>query len=415
MKLLKLSLFALLLSLSQISCNSDKEEAKLEPTTVEEGKSLIENSAIDLLSEVDNFKNDEALNKLYELAKEMDSKSSGKKQSSFLFNSFLNDVVLIKEGKIELTSLSKKHTLANIKVEESDSFQDEYNEAKGIYKWSDSEEDFVKTGESGNIIFIVDYSVDNKDKQAKLVASNFSSKYLNSEIQVVNSLNVVFTIDGKELMTYSFSSEFDRYLPKSIISEYKLGGLSFTETFSNSSNKELKNETNISINGKSLINFSGSVTGDFSGLNSQGEDYELDENDDVPIDKSSMTLTILDVKIAGDVDGKKLEDELRSLSDDASDEDVVKVINANSSIIVSNGNKEIAKVEFFVSTYEETYYDYYSGEEYTETYEEVDARFVFNDDSTADFETYFGENFSSVEDKLNTVIENYTSKFEVED
>ncbi len=415
MKFLKLSLVALLLSLTQVSCDPDKEEAKLEPTTVEEGKSLIESSAIDLLSEVDDFKNDAAVNELYDLAKEIGARPSANKQPTFLFNSLLNDVVMIKEGKMDITSLSKNHTIANINVEEPTNFQDEYNEAKGIYEWSEIEGDFVKTESSDNIVLIVDYTVKGKNKQAKLVASNFSSEYLNSEIQVVNSLNVVFTINLKELMSYSFSSEFDRYLPKSIVSKYKLGALSFTETFSNSSNKELKNETDISINGKSLINYSGSVTGDFSELNAQGEDYEVEEGD-IPVDKSSMALTVFEIKIAGDVDYKSLNEDMKDLSDDSKIEDLVELLNNNTSIVVSSGNKEIAKAVFFVGTYEYNDWiwdnDKQEYKEVTITEEEIDIHFVFSDDSIADFETYFGENFSSVEDKLNTVIENYISKFE---
>jgi len=418
MKFLKLSVIALIISLAQVSCNPPKEDAKLEPTTIEEGKALIENSAIDLLSEVDDFKNDDAINELYDLAKEMNSKSSGKKQSTFLFNSSLNDVVLIKEGKMDLTSLSKNHTLANINLNDSDDFQDKYNEAKGIYEWSDVEEDFVKTKSSENIIFIVDYSIEGKNKQAQLIASNFSSEYLNSKIQVVNSLNVVFTIDGKELMSYSFSSEFDRYLPKSIISEYKLGTLSFTETFNNLSNKELKNETDISINGKSLINYSGSVTGDFNELNTQGEDYKVKEGN-IPVDKSSMELTIFEVKIAGDIDYKSLNEGIKELSDDSKKEDLVELLNNNTSIVVSSGNKEIAKAVFFVgiSEYVDWVWDNDKQEykEVTITEEEVDIHFVFSDDSKVDFETYFGENFSKVEEKLNSVIKNYTSKFDIED
>ncbi len=98
-------------------------------------------------------------------------------------------------------------------------------------------------------------------------------------------------------------------------------------------------------------------------------------------------------------------------------EEFVTELNKHISLNVTSGNKEIAKVEFYVGTYEYTGYEWdnvtQEYKEVTQTNEMIEARFIFKDDSIADFETYFGENFSQLEEKLNSVFENYIDKFDL--
>ena len=218
-------------------------------------------------------------------------------------------------------------------------------------------------------------------------------------------------------MSYSFSASFSNYLPTSVISEYKLGALTFTETFTNSSNAELKGETAISINNKTLIKYTATISGDFTSIDNKGINYDI-EMDGIPaIDKSSMELLINEILISGNIDFKSLNEAMANVAGEEAMEEFVTELNKHISLNVTSGNKEIAKVEFYVGTYEYTGYEWdnvtQEYKEVTQTNEMIEARFIFKDDSIADFETYFGENFSQLEEKLNSVFENYIDKFDL--
>jgi len=87
------------------------------------------------------------------------------------------------------------------------------------------------------------------------------------------------------------------------------------------------------------------------------------------------------------------------------------LLNENVLIDITVNDKSVAKGEFYVDEYEEEEYDWNTGNYETKTYTQPNLRLLFSDGTTADFDTYFGEGFSSVEGKFDDVIDNYIAKF----
>ena len=93
----------------------------------------------------------------------------------------------------------------------------------------------------------------------------------------------------------------------------------------------------------------------------------------------------------------------------------IDLLNSNIIAELSINNKSIAKSTFYKD--QDTYTDYVYNSN-TQQWEEVEvsddivnAKFLFEDGTTNDFDTYFDGSFTSLEDKFETVFEAYEDLF----
>lgn len=412
MKNLKLAIILLALSMLQFSCKKDKEE---EPSTqtltevsVTEGKSLIEDSAVDMINKADNFRTDAAVVGMHELSDYLDqnmitTRIEGTPQ---IFNYFLSLGEAVSSGKIDVKDLSTRQ----IKTMRSGGLYQDYNEETGIFVWNAGEGDFIKTGESSDINYSINYMVNGVAKSASFIVSNFSIKTIDME-EIVKSVNVSFKIDAVEYLGFSLASAYSNYLPTSINATLIFGALSAELSFDNSSNTSLNAEGKIKLDNSVLFKNKYAATGNFTTIDN-GEEV-TEENSESIFNSASTELTILSLVLSADMNLQPVAAYINA-NPEADIDAVVAKLNENSTILLkTTNNQKIADGEFYAATYEYSDFEYNenTGEYMEVTYseQEMDIRFVFEDGTRSDFETYFGEGFQTMEDQFNSMYDSYES------
>ncbi|MCK5823916.1 MAG: hypothetical protein KAG96_00745, partial [Ichthyobacteriaceae bacterium] len=272
MNLFKITMMALAITMFQSCGNKDEKTSDLEPLTQQEGKSSIESSSVNLLNDIEGFKDDKSVEAVVDLAKYFDglNSSAKKSQGQLLFQSFLNDVVDVKSGKKQLTSLNEPLVMP----EEDLDFKTYYESNKGEYTFNESTKEFEKTGSSAGMVFKVVYN----GKTAKFELSNYTTTdyvgYTKGEI--LKSIAVSLVIDQLEVMKYTFNVDFYKYMPKSINTSYKLGAVEITALLNNSNNTVVSEDTEVKLYGKSIFSEEVSVTGDFKVLDNATNEEEFE-------------------------------------------------------------------------------------------------------------------------------------------
>lgn len=361
--------------------NVEKEEQ----ITIEQGKQKLEDNSLDFLSEVDQFKSDDALTELKEIADILLLDDTGKSIGSKTFKNLNN----LQSGKMDFIAFN------SIAIDDASLIED-YNSETGIYLWNSTSEEFDKTGESDNIIYKVVYN----SKNAELVISDFETATFSLEnTEVPTSLKASLKIDSKEIFSHNYNASIDegKYMPNSVVSIIKIGGLTMETSLTNQSNQTLEFENEISIYESKLMNYYIAFKGDFNEIDSNGDDISDETGVEDILDSSEFSMSFLDAKITGKVSEPSIIPE-----GDMTTEEVVNMLNENVLIDISISDESIAKGQFYVDEYEDG----------NQIFTEPNLRFLFSDDTTADFEAYFGEGFSSLEGKFDDVIDNYVTKFE---
>lgn len=382
---MKKILFTSAIILGLFSCggsdSSDNNGEEIATLTVEQGKQELEDNAITFLAEIDSYKNDNALTEIKDILDALVIDVAGKSIGSKTFNN-LSD---LQSGKKDIISI-------NSRLFEDLSLIDDYNEQTGIYQWNSATEEFDKTGESINIVYKIAYN----NKNAEFVVSDFKTAIFTADnVEVPITAKASLKVNGKEIFSqvYSASVDYGKYLPNSVKNVVTIGGLVITTTLNNNSNKTLDFKHSYSINGTSLMSYSVIVNGNFNEIDTNGDDLSEDTKVEDILDSSEFSMSFLNAKITGKVTEPSIIPE-----GDITTKEAVKLLNENVFIDIIINDKSVAKGEFYVD--EDEYGD-----------SEPNLRLLFSDGTTADFDTYFGEGFSSVEGKFDDVIDNYTSKF----
>lgn len=412
MKHLKLAIVLLAASLIQFSCEKDKDEdaqnQTLTEVSVTKGKSLIEDSAVDMINKAEDFKNDPAVEGMHELSDYLDQNMNTTRvvAERSVFNYFLGLGEAVSAGKIDVKDLSTAQT----RTMNDDDLYADYTAETGVYVWNASIGDFDKIEESADINYSIDYTVNGVAKSASFVVSNFSVKTIDME-QVVRSVNVSFKIDAVQYFAFNLASAYSDNMPTSITSNLVFGTLSSELSFNNTSNSNLNAEAKIVLDNTLLFKNKYSATGDFTPLDN-GDEVE-DEDAFNMVNSASAELTILNLILSADMDMQSVANYMNE-NPEAGAEIFAEKLNQNSTIVLkTNDNQKIADGEFYAASYEYTNWDYNeSTGEYVEvTYieKEMDIRFVFADGTSSDFETYFGEGFQTMEDDFNSMYDGYES------
>lgn len=385
------------------SCKSNEEEETETSTTltIEEGKKELEDNTLELLDKVENFKNNNALNEIVELAEYLSSESalkSGSFQKKTL--NTLSNISDIKTSNNEFLIFNAKQATTIIS---DSSLIDDFNDEKGIYNWNTETEEFDKTGDSDDIIYNVVY---NNGKTAVFSFTDFSTTYAGSDNdeELPTLVKANLKINGNIVFSQDFSATFQngQLLPEKINNKTTVGDFSFTTTHKNSNNATIQQDFEFKLNNDVIMGFNLSTKGNFSN--------DLDGDVEDVLDNMSMSFQFLDATLSMNAkdDGFDSDKEL-------SIDEQIDLLNSNMNAELSINNKSIAKSLFYkdVDTYTDYNYNYNTQQwEEVEVSEDiVNVKFLFEDDTTSDFDTYFDGSFTSLEDKFETVFEAYEDLF----
>lgn len=384
-----------------ISCKKE-ETAPEEPVeidgslSVEEGKNELEKNSINLLEKIEAFKDDKALNEMIELAEFLNNPTSN--NSTFqktVFNT-LSNISSIKNEDIIIFNAKQSVTIIN-----EDSLLEDFNNEKGIYNWNDDSKEFEKSGNSDDIIFNIEYD---NGKKAVFSFTDFNTGISNEE-EVPTLVKANLKIGSTVVFSQDFSATLinKQILPASIKNTTSIGGFSFTTSYTNSNNDSVEQTTAFTLNNETIMSFTATVKGNLNNSDAEGAEDILDN--------ANMTFTFLDAAITMD-----LKDSNVDSNKDYSIQEAIALLNSNTNAELIVNNKSVAKSEFYKDT--DTYTNYEINPntgnlEKVEVSEDIiNVRFVFEDETTSDFDTYIDGSFTELESKFDAVFNAYESLFE---
>ena len=383
-KTINLTLLSFILALN-ISCGNDDdsgtESQKITGTlSVEEGKRQLEDNSIKIINKIDAFQNNADLNEIIELA-EFLSGANTEKQAKFkttMLNT-LNNISSLQTVK-NSTAFNTKQAIT---ILEDTPLTDDFNEEKGEYLWNSNTEDFDRTGDSEDIIYTVNYN----NKAAVFTVTDFTATITgNNENELPTLTKVNLKINNNTVFSQDFSASFreKQFIPATIKNTTTIGSFRFITSYTNTNDSKITQSSEFKIDNCVINNFTYTANGSFSDLDTDTEDNLEDF-----IDNSIASFQFLDAKLTITAN----DDNFDSETELTLNEKIV-LLNNNVKGELSINNKSIAVSEFYID------------EGYT------NLRFLFEDGTSNDFDTYFEGSFTELEDKFDAVFKAYENLFE---
>ena len=400
------------------SCKSDDDggsgvQGPTQPTvngslSVEEGKQQLENNAVDLLNKVESFKSDTALNEIIELAEFLTADNASAKQLNGFQATAVNSIANVASAKEDIIAANVSQTS---EISQKTTVE-ELNDEKGIYNWNPALENgeggFEKTGDSDDIIYNIAYN----NKNAVFSFTEFSSVQAKNDTEVPTKAVADLKINGVTVFSQNYTASIDagKTVPNSINNTTFIGGFSFVTSYVNNNNTSITQSFDFKIGDEVITGYNYTANGNLSTV--ENEDTELLN----VLNNAAVSLKFLNATLA--ITAK--DDNFDSNADLTIDQQIA-LLNSNITSELIIGDKSIAKGQFYkdqettqifpVFETPEPGEDVVFPEPTTVTNDIINARFLFADGTTTDFDTYFDNAFTDAENKFETVINAYEKLF----
>ena len=400
----KIYYFALCASLLiNISCkNINEDDTDISSTlTIEEGKKELEDNNIELLDKMETFKNNNALNEIIELAEYLSTENALK--SGDFKGKTLNTLSNISEIKTSNTDFLVFNAKQATTIISNSSLINDFNDEKGIYNWNSKTEEFDKTDDSDDIIYNIAY---NNGKTAVFSFTDFTTTYTGSdnEEELPTLVKANLKINGAIVFSQDFSATFEngQLIPEKIDNKTTIGDFSFITSHTNSNNSTIHQNFEFKLSNDIMMGYNLTTKGNFSN--------DIDGDVEDILDNATMSFQFLNATLSVNAKDTGFDSDKELSTDEQID-----LLNSNINAELSINNKSIAKSLFYKD--QDIYTDYIYNSN-TQLWEEVEvsddiinAKFLFEDGTTNDFDTYFDGSFTSLEDKFETVFEAYEDLF----
>ncbi len=279
------------------------------------------------------------------------------------------------------------------------SLKADFTEGKGIYTWNSVKEDFDKTGNSDDQIYNINYD----GKTAVFSITDFDSTLVEGE-ELPTLANATLKIGGTTLFSQQFSASFQegQIAPVTLSNTTTMGALSINTSYSNQDNRKIIQSMSFNLNGEKVIGFDSAANGNFNSNAGTVEDV---------VDDIKVSFSFLDAVVFMTANDNSLNSE----KDLTIDEEIA-LLNSNVTAELSINNYSIAKSQFYKD--KDTYWTYVYDPnknygDYVEKEQDIiNARFLFSDGTSADFDTYVNGSFTALENKFNAVFDAYEILFE---
>jgi len=449
-KTTKLVLFALVI-LGIASCGKEESNLPFSELSVEENKSVVENSAIkaaqtfDEMKEVATIDASISLGELFGMADPLSAQSAKKSKVAKTFEVIAG----LQDGSSGINEILSALASADELEDDPETIQDIWDMVVGTYTWNSGVEDWDYTANADAIVFLFPSTVDGASNNATLTISNYMGVTIANPLDeeytgdLPASLNMSMEIDGTEVMSYTFAAEYNEDgVPSSLATDLSIETFVFSIDITNK-DKEASASYKFMHGDLLVMEISGGIEGDFTQENIDDntvthtdtyEDYVWNEMtqmyewqmvtdtwDEVDyeevIQSGHFRFQLFSIAINGTGDIKALVDSLKLLYPDDYREDPMydektatmqeaALMNNNLHIyaIDTEAKKKIADVEaYVVEDVWEGYTDYW-----------IDFRLIFGDGSLVDMETYFEEGFEDFIKEINAMISDLNTDYDLD-
>lgn len=448
-----LAILGSLLMISFIACNKDKDGDETDPVfnapfsdnTAEENKENLEQTGVDMMDEITQLEDVQAIEVIIEFIELMDSTLDEESAARQLFEP-LETLASVKTG-----DATPSDVLSAIKstAEDPVSLPEEWEGIAARYRWNFEGGHFDSTGTAGMLIFEFPGLEGDETNTAVITVSNVTfyeipdpiEAWPSEDLEAVlpSSLQIDLEYNGNSISSFNFNASYTNDgLPTSINSTLSVDEFSFMLSMNHSPYSSASITSSLKHNNNVLIEIHVAGNGDWSNDNIENNRvthydtnyimeydpiigwYETDEIDYIDdwdeveveeiLNSGNAHLIVMNLKMAGKVNVKSLGDIIRELEEDEELEDeeateqLVEALNTHVTLVVvyKDTNEKIADLEFY-KLYDEEEEDYY-----------MDVRFIFADGSKVDAETYFEEGFDDLVDALNDFITELNDEYDAE-
>ena len=316
----------------------------------ESGKQALEDNMINMLNEIDAFRNDTAITEIEEFAEFMLENEPTSESGKRIASNTVRSACAYGPPRDGLSAFSKAQLA--VVSQPAENLKAEFDAETGIYIWNSSSQEFDYNAQGSNDEII--FKVTQNNKMAVLTISNFSTITHPSEEEIPTSLNALLTVDDITLFSQEYSASFDegKYIPNSVSNTIVLGSMSFTLNASSNSNlSELTMNTDMKLNGKSILSASVKTKGNYVDVNDTG-DFDQEIND--LIQTISATYSMLEAEIK--IEATAPSDDLEDLTLD----EEIALVNKNLKVSLSVNEIKVADGEFYKKTSLEDVLDYHN-------------------------------------------------------
>ena len=396
----------LVLTCCLFSCK--KEEINTSPYNEDEGKQVLEDNAIELVTAIDNFRNDPALLEVENFLETLESYLTEEYEEEEDINVELDQAFLMSQVKTNLAYIDKIKNINNdilsaeypigafetAEEEPLNDLQEEYNESVGIYTWNEETNEFDITENPAGTIIV---NMTLEGETTSFTISNFSSvEHTEIDEAFPTSVNTILKIGANTLMEMEHTMELseNQLIPTSIAQSVSFGSLSY-EMNMETSDEQITSSESLEIDGVNILSYSATLNGTFEEATTVSNS---DEEVGISIlDTASSTFSIGKTTIS-------FEGELPSETeiDNAENNQALEsLLNNSVDVTISSGGREIADAEFEII--EETNTDEFGT--YTDVYPNLILN--FDDGTSADIEAYTEVGFDDLMDRINQLVETY--------
>jgi len=201
---------------------------------------------------------------------------------------------------------------------------------------------------------------------------------------------------------YNATLQSGQLIPAEIKNTTRIADFYFTTTYTNSNNNSITQSFDFKIKDETITAYQYTANGNFNNEN-------VDAVEDL-VDNATLSFQFLDANLTLEANDANLDSEK-----DYTVDEQISLLNTNTNAVLSINNREIATSQFYKDngTYTTFVYNQATDEfEETEVSEDiVNARFLFSDGTTNDFETYIDGSFTSIEEKFEAVFNAYENLF----
>ena len=324
--------------------------------------------------------------------------------------------------------------------EEPESIQKYYEQYTGVWSWNAETKAWDHQAKGDKIIFEFPSTENGTQNNAQYTVHSYEGllqdhPYGDYQGDLPTKIVTELTVDGGSQATYSFSAAYNKDgEPEQLTTSLSVNSFVFSILADNNT-EEVGIQYSLKRDNKTLLAMGSGAYGNFSGDHILSLEDQEDAHQGDIVNRVDAYFQVMNVVLAGDMDIKKYLDGAKDNYEFRTDEygnyqgsgynDTITENNAQLleeafklSAFYADGSGKIADTEVYTytdsyTTYEPTYDDegYYLGSKEKEVeYQSMNIRLVFEDESKADLDTYFGEGFEDLVKEFDKFAEDLEEK-----
>lgn len=404
------------------SCKDDEAES-IRPTveiptdfsdlTDEQNKQNLESNGVEFVNNLTTLQNSEGVQTSISLVNWLNAAplpENGRKATSNKAFSVIQLLARFGQG-----TASSKDVLAGMRVREEDpqTPQELFDDVAGTYEYSVELNDWIYEAGADEIVFKFPSSETETTNNAEFAIYGLATVAVTNEAaeyegDLPTALQADLTVDGAKVIEYTFAASYKANgEPTAVSTSLTIQPFKFTLALKNTT-AEVSSDYSLTMNNENLISFGAGASGNFNTDNVSEDETAVSD----VINSASSYLQVMDIKFAGNVNVKTLEDQAdlaQTIEEEAA------AWNAATELVVfyASSKQKIADGEFYGEEGEEEYTWCWDTDgdgiedqcqTYTESYSKIDIRLVFADGSKSDMATYLDAGFEEMEEALDDFV-----------